>query len=264
MSIHLKSTTAALALGAAAWFGSASSALAQQGVVSITSEPRGLPVFVNGVRRGNTPTAEGSKFRIQLKPGEYKVEVREVKGDEQCVGSESVFVSADTASDVALRATCGLTAAAQARKDAAARESAARTVAQINAQMVTIPAGSFQMGSNNGSSDEKPVHQVQVRSFDMGKFEVTFDQWDACVAARGCSHTPGDEGWGRGNRPVMNVSWSDAQQFIAWLNAGKGSNPSFRLPTEAEWEYAARAGTEGQNYSTGACISSQEAIDPAR
>lgn len=264
MFIRLKSTTLAIALGAIAlspiaWFGSACSALAECGAVSITSEPKGMPVFVNGALRGNTPNAKGGKFRIQLKPGEHKVEVREVKGDEQCSGSEIVFVSADTASDVALTAACGLTAAAQARKDAVTREGAARMVAQINAQMVTIPAGSFQMGSSNGLSDEKPVHQVQVRSFDVGKFEVTFDQWDACVAVGGCSHFPDDSGWGRGARPVMNVSWSDAQQFISWLNTEKGSSQAFRLPTEAEWEYAARAGAKGENYSTGACITTEQA-----
>ena len=103
-----------------------------------------------------------------------------------------------------------------------------------------------------GDSDEKPVHRVSVKAFLLGKTEVTFVQWDACVAAGGCSHKPGDRRWGRGNRPVMRVSWKDiTEQFIPWLNKTTGKR--YRLPTEAEWEYAARAGSETK-YSWGNSI----------
>ncbi len=112
-------------------------------------------------------------------------------------------------------------------------------------EMVVIPAGRFTMGSpaneKDRSSDEGPQHEVSVKSFALGKTEVTFAQWDACVAAGGCSHRPGDEGWGRGTRPAINVSWSDAQAYVKWLNTKTGK--SYRLPSEAEWEYAARAGS---------------------
>ena len=110
--------------------------------------------------------------------------------------------------------------------------------------MVDIPGGTFRMGdlSGEGDEDERPVHTVTVPAFRMGKYEVTFAQWDACVADGGCGgYRPDDEGWGRGNRPVINVSWDDAQLFIDWLNDKTGGN--FRFPTEAEWEYAARAGS---------------------
>ena len=111
-------------------------------------------------------------------------------------------------------------------------------------EMVSIPGGTFRMGdlSGEGDDDELPVHTVTVPAFRMNKYEVTFDQWDACVADGGCGgYYPDDEGWGRGNRPVINVSWDDAQSFIDWLNDKTGGK--FRLPTEAEWEYAARAGS---------------------
>ena len=79
------------------------------------------------------------------------------------------------------------------------------------------------------------------RAFKMGKYEVTFAQWDACVADGGCGgYTPDDEEWGRGNRPVMNVSWDDAQLFIDWLN-GKTTG-GYRLPTSGEWSRAASGG----------------------
>ena len=122
-----------------------------------------------------------------------------------------------------------------------------------------IPAGSFRMGDiqGGGNSDEKPVHRVRIKAFLLGKTEVTFAQWDACVAAGGCSRKPSDEGWGRGSRPVINVSWKDiTEQFIPWLNKTTGKR--YRLPTEAEWEYAARAGSETK-YSWGNSIGRNKA-----
>ena len=115
---------------------------------------------------------------------------------------------------------------------------------ELAGEMVSIPAGSFRMGdlSGEGYNNELPVHTVTVPAFRMGKYEVTFAQWDACVADGGCNgYSPDDDGWGRGDRPVINVSWDDVHSFIDWLNSKTSGN--YRLPTEAEWEYAARAGT---------------------
>ena len=105
---------------------------------------------------------------------------------------------------------------------------------------------------------EMPVHTVSIpASFELGKHEVTFAEWDACVADGGCAnYRPADEGWGRGNRPVINVSWEDAQVYVEWLSNKTGEN--YRLPTEAEWEYAARAGTQTA-FSTGDCINTDQA-----
>ena len=122
-----------------------------------------------------------------------------------------------------------------------------------------IPAGSFRMGDiqGGGDSDERPVHRVRIKAFLLGKTEVTFAQWDACVAAGGCRRKPDDEGWGRGNRPVINVSWEDiTEQFIPWLNKTTGKR--YRLPTEAEWEYSARSGSETK-YSWGNSIGRNKA-----
>ena len=114
-------------------------------------------------------------------------------------------------------------------------------------EMVVVPAGSFMMGSPSSEEgrydDEGPVHQVNIaRPFAAGVREVTFAEWDACVADGECNgYSPGDEGWGRGKRPVINVSWEDARGYVQWLSARTGED--YRLLSESEWEYAARAGT---------------------
>jgi formylglycine-generating enzyme required for sulfatase activity len=113
-------------------------------------------------------------------------------------------------------------------------------------EMVVIPAGSFLMGSAKDAKlrapNEWPQHQVTIsRPFAVGKYEVTFDEWDACVVAGGHQYQPANEGWGRGRRPVIHVSWDDAQAYVKWLS--KKTGHGYRLLSEAEWEYSARAGT---------------------
>ena len=111
-------------------------------------------------------------------------------------------------------------------------------------EMVVVPAGQFRMGdlADDGYDVERPVHQVTIDyPFAVGKYEVTFEEWEACVAAGGCTHRPDDRGWGRGSRPVIYVSWNDAQEYVDWLSRETGK--LYRLLSEAEWEYVARAGS---------------------
>jgi formylglycine-generating enzyme required for sulfatase activity len=99
--------------------------------------------------------------------------------------------------------------------------------------MVVVPAGTTWLASGRNVAIAAP--------FAVGKFEVTFEEWDACVAQGGCSHRPDDRGWGRGRQPVVNVNWDDTQASVAWLSRKTGK--SYRLLSEAEWEYAAQAGS---------------------
>ncbi|MEO1092449.1 MAG: SUMF1/EgtB/PvdO family nonheme iron enzyme [Pseudomonadota bacterium] len=111
-------------------------------------------------------------------------------------------------------------------------------------EMVVIPAGEFLMGSppdeKERYGDEGPQHRVSVPSFALGRFPVTFDEYDHFCEIMG-REKPEDAGWGRGRRPVINVSWQDADAYLSWLSEVSGQ--AYRLPSEAEWEYACRAGT---------------------
>lgn len=113
-------------------------------------------------------------------------------------------------------------------------------------QMVVIPPGRFVMGSPPDEAgryeDEGPQRTVTItRPFAVGRYEITFDEWDACVAEYGCATRGHDQWKGRGRRPAVDISWNAAQQYVAWLSFKTGH--AYRLMSEAEWEYAARAGT---------------------
>jgi formylglycine-generating enzyme required for sulfatase activity len=112
--------------------------------------------------------------------------------------------------------------------------------------MVVLPAGSFSMGSSSLSTS-MPQHEVAIMApFAVAKFELTFAEWDACASVGACPQAA-DSGKGRGNKPVINVSWNDAQKYVAWLSLMTGK--SYRLLSEAEYEYAARGASTAARYA---------------
>ena len=118
-------------------------------------------------------------------------------------------------------------------------------------ELVVVPPGTFTMGSPESEefrgAVEGPQHPVTIGApFAVGVHEVTFAEWDACVRMGGCRYTPADRRWGRERRPVIHVSWEDAQAYVSWLSGLTGQR--YRLPSEAEWEYVARAGTVTARY----------------
>ena len=129
-------------------------------------------------------------------------------------------------------------------------------------EMVVINPGSGKLGSPDFEKKraryENPMRDTFINyRFEVSKYEITFDDWNNCVSSGGCSgHKPDDKGWGRGKRPVINVSYNDAQNFLKWLNGKTGQN--YRLLSEAEWEYVARAGQDAP-FGTGFDMSAQYA-----
>ena len=142
-------------------------------------------------------------------------------------------------------------------------ESESELLAQLEAQLqefklIQLPGGTFPMGSPDTEPDrdnDEWHHTVTVKPFAIGQYEVTFEQYDTFAQATNTA-LPDDEGWGRGKRPVVNVNWPEALAYVAWLAEQTGR--AFRLPTEAEWEYASRAGTDTPFY-TGQKITSDQA-----
>jgi len=129
-------------------------------------------------------------------------------------------------------------------------------------EMVIVPGGTFFMGSKETEPgrglDEGPQHVVNLPTFALGKFQATFQEWETCVNHGGCrrNRSPDDASWGRNRRPVKGISWNDAKEYVQWLSAHAGV--TYRLPSEAEWEYAARAG-ETRAFWTGDSISTSAA-----
>ena len=152
-----------------------------------------------------------------------------------------------------------------------AKDAAKNAVNYVKPTMVSVKGGIFTMGDNN-YTNSSPEHSVTVEDFEIGKYPITFDEYDAFCEATG-KDKPDDAGWGRGNRPVINVSWYDAIEYCNWLTEQEGIEPcytivrdeddniievmykevpgAYALPTEEEWEFAARGGnkSEGFKYS---------------
>ena len=236
-------------LGLVALLLAGATAQAQQATVRITTTPGDAKVYVDGARKGTSPSEPGQTFAIKLDEGEYLISAELEAGGQVWRGEKEIFVGAGVLQDINISLSADLTGL-----------QAGDTFAEGPdlPTMVVIPAGSFMMGSPPSEPErldsEGPQQRIRIReAFALSQHEVTFREWDACVADGGCSHRPDDRGWGRGNRPVINVSWDDIQEYIAWIN--DRTDGGYSLPSEAQWEYAARAGTTtpfwtGQRIST--------------
>ena len=184
--------------------------------VTINSEPSGISLFIDGNPAGQTPYSGSLTFgnhKLQIQQGGKKVE-------------KTVSIS-QTGGETSFKLSFG-------------PKSITDTINGVSFELVAVKGGTFQMGSNI-SNDEEPIHTVTVSDFIIGKTEVTQDQW-ITVMGSNPSNFKGD------NLPVENVSWDDVQVFLGKLNAKTGKN--YRLPTEAEWEYAAGGGVNNRtNYA---------------
>ena len=202
------------------------------GRLMLELEPADAQVTLPGV---DSPYRPG----IELPAGEYPVVVRK-SGYEEFTGTVRIEAAQRITRVIALRRAVG-----------AVFRDALKSGGEGPA-MVVLPTGSFRMGSPPGEvgreDDEGPVRTVTIsKRIAMGKYEVTFDEYDYFASAINAPK-PGANGWGRGSRPVIRVAWEDAKVYVRWLSAQTGKN--YRLPSEAEWEYAARAGTRTR-YSWG-------------
>lgn len=235
--------------------------------VACYGEDEDAEVTLNGEFKGYCP------IELKVMPGTLKLRV--VKKEDalhERVFEKEIRLGDDVRKKVEVRLTTQLTAAGQRKKTELLGAEEARKRAEIAAkqpedgrmssallafkkqgvepgngrsfkdcqdcpEMVLVPSGSFMSGIA-GSQQQQTICQA----FAIGKYEVTFAEWDACAAEGGCAgYRPDDQGWGRGRQPVINVSWNDAEQYVRWLSQKTGN--SYRLLTEVEWEYAARAGT---------------------
>lgn len=114
-------------------------------------------------------------------------------------------------------------------------------------ELVLVPAGQFSMGDLNGRgrANEQPVHNVKIiTDFAVGKFEVTYENWRACIRDDGCEFLPSDYGWGRGRVSIVGISWNDTRSYLDWITRKTGKK--YRLLSESEWEYVARAGSNSE------------------
>jgi formylglycine-generating enzyme required for sulfatase activity len=211
----------------------------------------GIWIFVETEKRNRLFVAQ-QKIEASKRAQREKEEAEKLKAEAEVEASKRAQREKEKAEKLKAEAEVEASKKAQrekeeaeifAQKESKRKKEAAEVLRSLD--MVAIPAGRFRMGCQGNDhaceENEKPPLAMPMPAFEIGKYEITFDLWDACYTQHGCTRYPDDMGWGRGKRPVINISWNDIQQFITWINTKTGK--TFRLPSEPEWEYAARAGT---------------------
>ena len=201
---------------------SSSSSITAEYQLIVTRDPKNAKVRILNIR-------DTYQDGIALKPGEYHLEVSYPNYE-----TENRVVTIND-SDLNVQFILKPTEAAPIKNDVKTVKAVART----KPLMIRIPGGTFIMGSQKDSTS-MPAHKVDVKSFKISQFEITFAEYDFFARETGRS-LPSDNRWGRDTRPVINVSWQDAKAYTEWLS--KTTGKTYRLPTESEWEYAARAKT---------------------
>ncbi len=208
-----------------------------QGRLTVRSNVFNDSVYINGEYKGST------RLDLKLPPGQYRVGVS--KQDHEDWERQ---ITLEEGAEEVLWAKLVRSTKPSIRPHIDVERSTAEKPKQkkewrdpvTGMEFVWVPKGCFQMGGNGVILEQNPVHEVCMDGFWMGKYEVTFAEYDTFAAATG-REKPDDRGWGRGNRPVIKVSWNDAKAYAKWLSKETGKH--YRLPSEAEWEYAARANT---------------------
>jgi len=196
--------------------------------MSVTSDPPGATWYLDGAYVGTTPDEMPN-----LEQGTYQVKVKK-EGYEEWSGSVNIRSGEKEILAAALKKTrTGPDPGAIWREPTTGME------------FVWVPGGCYEMGSTSGDSDEIPVHEVCVDGFFIGRYEVTHGQWKTVMGGNPSYLKRGD------TYPVEQVSWGDAKDFIRKLTSMNNSGYTFRLPTEAEWEYACRSGGKDEKYSGG-------------
>jgi len=201
----------------------------QKGEVKVFTEPSGASVYLDGKAIGESP------LKItDVKAGEHTLEARLLENNVVYEYIEKVVVKPE-GNRFNLTLEKRILKAGDIRKDPV-----------TGMELVWVPKGCFQMGgSTSGDPEEKPVHEVCVDGFWMGKYEITQGQWEKIMGSNPSYFNKGD------NYPVEQVSWNDANEFIGKLNSLNNGQFKFRLPTEAEWEYACRSGGKPEKYAGG-------------
>lgn len=218
----------------------------KKGLLLVISNEKNSYIYVDGIKKEIVQSDEG-KTRLFLHTGEHKVQVRKLSKDNKVISESAikeVMIKPSDFVDVELPVR---------NKDSVKNETSKEEIMKL-LDMKDIAEGCFKMGAVPGGKyenlipDEKPNHKVCLGPYKISANEVNFALWSECVKEAYCTYSPKDTTGrsGRDNHPVVNVSWNDSQDFIEWLKNRLGGE--WGLPTEAEWEYAARAGKKGSYF----------------